>query len=475
VGASVTFNGQATANNPAQTGNRSVTLDGQQTVGSIVFNADLSTFTNQIVTGTGTAPALTFDNGGSGTTITTMGSGTGNNEIEAGFRIQDTLTAIVNQQNVSSQAGSLNLTANISGTGGFTKLGDGLATFGTRAKTYTGPTVLGGGRMRISTAAQPSATSSFTINPGGQLTLISNNGTYTFGSGPLNLNGAGPTTGQFAPFPGAIRNNTDLIATITNNVDLQSTASIHVQGSATGSTTLSGNVGGIGGLIAGANPHDANLGQLVLSGSNSYSGGSTARAGNLVAAASSVNAFGTGNLTVESANLIFGGSVAKVTISAGATNAINNLATLSLAGGNVANVADDGYIDLASGVNETVGGLILGGVTQTLPGTYGSVASGAQHPFDEFFSGLGVVNLEPAAGQPGDHNGDGKVDAADYVAWRKTDGGNQAGYNAFYENFGEGTPGGGGSGVVPEPSSLVLALHAALGLAGRRANHGVYS
>src|SRR5690348_5779053 len=53
VGVSVTFNGAATVSNPAQSGNRTVNLDGARTVGSIVFNTDLSTFTNSIATGTG--------------------------------------------------------------------------------------------------------------------------------------------------------------------------------------------------------------------------------------------------------------------------------------------------------------------------------------------------------------------------------------------------------------------------------------
>jgi hypothetical protein len=42
----------------------------------------------------------------------------------------------------------------------------------------------------------------------------------------------------------------------------------------------------------------------------------------------------------------------------------------------------------------------------------------------------------------GDYNGDGGVDAADYVWWRKNDGGNPAGYNTWRANF--GATGGGG-------------------------------
>jgi hypothetical protein len=71
-----------------------------------------------------------------------------------------------------------------------------------------------------------------------------------------------------------------------------------------------------------------------------------------------------------------------------------------------------------------------------------------------------LVLMSASAGQPGDHNGDGEVDAADYVAWRKTPsahGGIPDGYNAWKENFGESAPGGGGSGAVPEPTCCVLA------------------
>ena len=146
IGASATFNGAATGSNAAQTANRTITLDGARTVGAIVFNTDLSTFTNQLATGTG--GSLIFDALGAGpATITTMGAGTGNNTISGPMTLTDSLTAIVNNTTASSPAGSLNLTGTIGGPGGFTKQGDGLATFGTGAKTYTGATLLSGGRM----------------------------------------------------------------------------------------------------------------------------------------------------------------------------------------------------------------------------------------------------------------------------------------------------------------------------------------
>src|SRR5262249_5952186 len=150
--------------------------------------------------------------------------------------------------------------------GGFTKSGDGLATFGTGTKTYTGPTVLGGGRLRMSLAAAATQTASFTIANGGQLDIIAA-GSFTLGSGPLNLNGAGPSTGPFAAFPGAFRPDTGLAITINNAVVLQSDSLVHVQGT-TAVTTFAGNVSGPGKLTLTSTPHDANLGTLTLKGAN---------------------------------------------------------------------------------------------------------------------------------------------------------------------------------------------------------------
>lgn len=59
----------------------------------------------------------------------------------------------------------------------------------------------------------------------------------------------------------------------------------------------------------------------------------------------------------------------------------------------------------------------------------------------------------------GDHNDDGIVDAADYVAWRKDPsghGGDPAGYDAFMSQFGSAGPGSGGA--VPEPGAVACCL-----------------
>lgn len=473
-GASAIFNGTVDGStNPA----RSIAMNSAVVLGSLTINLDTSNETTpstlnrdtRFIAGTG--GSLTFNASDSGpATLDVGGSGNTRFSLEGGggVTLTDDLVATVSNMTYTGTTGALNITTAVNGPGGLTKDGPGTMTLGTSAKTYTGATVLNNGRTRLSTAASPTASSSFTINSGGQLTLVSNNGTYGLGAGVLNLNGNGPTTGPTAAFPGAIRNDTNLVATITNNVNLQSTTTIHVQGT-TGSTTLSGAISGDGGLIAGANPHDANLGSLILTGTNGYSGGTIARAGNLVAAGASTNAFGTGDVTVESANLVFAGSQAKLTISSGSTNAIDDLATLSLAGGNAPGTADDGFADLGFGVNETVGGLILGGAAQNLAGTYGSSSSGAMFVFDEYFSGSGLITLVPPAGLDGDYNGNGMVDAADYVLWRKSpdDFGGPTGYQTWRESFAESNSGS-GSGAVPEPVGGLLVLIALIVPAGRR-------
>jgi hypothetical protein len=91
---------------------------------------------------------------------------------------------------------------------------------------------------------------------------------------------------------------------------------------------------------------------------------------------------------------------------------------------------------------------------------------------DSFFKGVDFVPVA-AADQPGDHNEDGVVDAADYVAWRKMNSGNSDGYDEFFENFGTGTSGGGGGGQqsprgVPEPACVALLIAAGMILAGFR-------
>ncbi len=405
IGASPIFNNAASASNPAQNANRSVTADAAQTVGSILFNNDAANaFTTSLTAGTG--GSLIFDETGVGPATISIPAavGTGNYAISAPTTLTDSLVATVSNITATSASGALNLTASTSGPGGITKQGDGLATFGTGAKTYSGATVLNGGRTRISSAAQPSGTSSFTINSGAQLTLISANGNYTFGSGPLNLNGTGAVTGPFAAFPGAIRNDSGLIATISNVVVLQSDTLIHVQATAgtggtpapVGSLTFSQSISGPGRLTLTAPTSNVDQGSLILVASNSYAGGTLVNGG-IISVSGAAATLGSGNVTVD--NAAAPSAIAKLTIQAGVINAIADTATLTLAGGGTAGVADQGYVELGAGINETVGALRLGGVTQA-SGTYGSTLSTAAVQNNEYFAGTGIITVLAVAAQP---------------------------------------------------------------------------
>jgi hypothetical protein len=79
---------------------------------------------------------------------------------------------------------------------------------------------------------------------------------------------------------------------------------------------------------------------------------------------------------------------------------------------------------------------------------------GRARPYAAAFD-IGAYEWYPATA-PGDFNNDGIVDTADYVSWRKTDGGSP-GYQEWRENFAESF-GGGGANAVPEPSVFIVLM-----------------
>jgi hypothetical protein len=79
-------------------------------------------------------------------------------------------------------------------------------------------------------------------------------------------------------------------------------------------------------------------------------------------------------------------------------------------------------------------------------------------PWTYIFLGEFVVNGAPVAGLTGDYNGDGSVDAADYVVWRKTGVNGQQGFDDWRANFGMTASGSAAAlgAAVPEPATLCL-------------------
>jgi hypothetical protein len=104
--------------------------------------------------------------------------------------------------------------------------------------------------------------------------------------------------------------------------------------------------------------------------------------------------------------------------------------------------------------------------------------NGTSYAFD-------VETVTEPEGLLGDFNEDGKVDAADYVVWRKNETANNslpndggaatqaARFDLWRANFGEMTmPGGGAGGAVPEPCSAALVMICGYLFAGSRGRNG---
>jgi hypothetical protein len=208
------------------------------------------------------------------------------------------------------------------------------------------------------------------------------------------------------------------------------------------------------------------------------------------------------NDTVPGGNGTFGGFGTPV------INAAGHVAFQALLEGTSGAGSDNEAIYLWNGTSlvqaaregDIIGSVQLGGALTISDGSGGQDgrASGLNDSDQIVFrsglvvgSGSGIFLFTPGPAPPtgllGDYNNDGKVDAADYVKWRKNttnsalpnDNGlttQPARFNLWRANFGDMLgSGAGGSPAVPEPRSCIFLLVAALHLAvlGRRNSIGV--
>ena len=160
--------------------------------------------------------------------------------------------------------------------------------------------------------------------------------------------------------------------------------------SSNGNITIQGVISGPGKLTFTAPNSDADQGYLIVSRTNTYTGGTLVAGGTLLVTGAQAK-LGAGNVTVDNASSP--ASLARLSLALDTADAIDDAATLILAGGGNPGVADLNYAVLGDAINETVAGLVLGGVPQTTPGTYGSTLSGAMFQNDEYFSGTGVLTV----------------------------------------------------------------------------------
>ena len=303
VGAVAIFNGSPVLTNSTRTNPLSVAT----TLGSLQFNdnnTDASTATRATTVGADGGPLLTFDNGGAGATINLTGNVTSNSAnpfaIRGSVHLAETLTINANlQRNTTNDGITLNFlgaTQTVTGPGGLIKNGPYTVAFADNFKAFTGPTVINQGRVRFNGAAGDaggfSATSSITVNSGGQLAFdTAATGTNNLGGTPnmvITLNGAG-----IPNFGGAIRVESNRVTSNNNLITLASDASITTV-SAGSQLTLSNVISGPG-MLGHNTSAGSGVGTLILSGANTYLGGTTNGAGTLrITPGGSV---GSGNVT----------------------------------------------------------------------------------------------------------------------------------------------------------------------------------
>jgi autotransporter-associated beta strand protein len=303
---------------PGITSPATITLNGNQTVGSLTFNnstGNASVPPTSYTIAQGTSGSLIIDNGSAPASITDL-SGT---QLISAPVILNSNTGLV----VTNAADTVTLSNSISGAGGITASGAGTLVLSGN-NSFAGNLLVSSGTT-ILTGSNSAAIGSTTISTGASLQV-----------------GNGASTGTLPA--GTVAN----AGTLTFNLS-------------TGTTTVANNISGAGNLV------QSGTGTTSLSGTNTYSGSTTINAGTLQLA--STSALGTGALTINAGGAldINGFNTSIGSLSGGGL--INNLAaggTPLLTVGSAASTTFSGSINNSTG---TVSLLKVGAGTFTLSGS----------------------------------------------------------------------------------------------------------
>jgi hypothetical protein len=246
-------------------------------------------------------------------------------------------------------------------------------------------------------------------------------------------------------------------------------------------------------LTVGAVNLDGGTMQKHGAGELRIDGTAAGSVGNLVANAGTISGSGTvGGDFVNIASTVAPGSGAGILTVGGVYNQGED-ATLSIELGGT--TPGDDYDRLVVNGEATLAGTLDVSLIDgfTLAGSFGFDILDASQISGDFSTlnlpaGItwdaanGTLSFGSGGGLPGDFNGNGTVDAADYVVWRDnlgagdesalggngngTGGVDQADYLLWNHNFGN-TSSGGNSAAIPEPAALSLLLVAVLGSRAR--------
>lgn len=309
--------------------------------GSLTIEQTLNTTTGTRINGSGTTrkegPAKLTVTGFVATANTVVAAGT--LQIGNGGNLGSISGNVVNDGTlVFSRSDSAAFTVNISGSGSFTQVGPGTLTL-TGNQTYTGPTLVSGGLLRMSGSGSL-LTGNVTIAAGAQfappvnfvLTRITADSQGTIGAG------SSLTYNSTSDFTLPVPTNGAGALTVTGGGTLRTAANL----AHTGVTTIAANSTleiGTGGTTGTLTSNVTNQGTLVFNRTNSltYAG--------RISGAGSLRQAGTGTLTLTSPHTFAGNT----TVSAG---------TLALAAGS--SIAASARITLASGATLDTTGLVNG-------------------------------------------------------------------------------------------------------------------
>ncbi len=296
------------------TGAGPVTLNANQTVGTLAFNSTTIPYT---ISG---AHTLTLDASGTGASIT-MAPGATNAVVGTAVSLNDNVTATVSGGDTLTLAGNISSTSpskKIALNGAGTTVLSGANTYGPSAGTV-GTALSGGGTLRV-----------------GSSTALGAGDVTTATASTIQAGAAGIT----------LANNLSLSAGSTTVDDTSN------------SLTLSGVISGSGILTKIGNN------TLTLSGANTYSGGTAVNGGFVAISAAGATPGSASSLGVVPATV----SAANVTLNGGG---LLDTASLTLNANRGITLAGNGLLDATPGVTFTVNGNISGSGGLTVDGGAG--------------------------------------------------------------------------------------------------------